>query len=178
MTRRDWLSGAGTLLIGQDLAGGIRLSDQTVRLATIPNAHVRLSLNENAFGCSPLAVEAIRGGLTDLARYTESDAQLLTTQIAAKEGVLPEQIVIGEVLSALGIQLGLSGRPGGEFIYSKPGFTDLVLSAEQTGGTAVAVELDVGRAAAERSCCHQVSSWREHTGRVSRKSAQSFRNDH
>ena len=130
------------MLIGQDLAGGVGLSAQTVRPATVPNAHVRLSLNENAFGCSPLAVEAIRRGLTDLARYTESDAQLLTAQIAAKEGVLPEQIVIGEVLPALGIQLGLSGGPGGEFVYSKPGFTDLVLSAEQTGGTAVAVELD------------------------------------
>jgi histidinol-phosphate aminotransferase len=90
MTRRDWLSGAGTLLIGEDLAGGVGLSAQTVaRPATVPNTHVRLSLNENAFGCSPLAVEAIRRGLTDLARYTESDAQLLTTQIAAKEGVLP-----------------------------------------------------------------------------------------
>ena len=143
MTRRDWLSGAGRLLIGQDLVGGVGLSAQAMaRSAKVPNAHVRLALNENAFGCSPLAVEAIRRGLTDLARYTESDAQLLTAQIAAKEGVLPEQIVIGEVLPALGVQLGLSGGPGGEFIYSKPGFTDLVLSAEQTGGTAVAVELD------------------------------------
>jgi histidinol-phosphate aminotransferase len=87
-------------------------------------------------------VEAIRRGLTDLARYTESDAQVLTTQIAAKEGVLPEQIVIGEVLPALGIQLGLSGGPGGEFIYSRPGFTDLVVAAEQTGGTVVGIELD------------------------------------
>jgi histidinol-phosphate aminotransferase len=77
---------------------------------------VRLSLNENALGCSPLAVEAIRRELTDLARYTESDSRLLTTQIAAKEGVLPEQIVIGEVLPALGIQLALSGGPGGEFV--------------------------------------------------------------
>jgi histidinol-phosphate/aromatic aminotransferase/cobyric acid decarboxylase-like protein len=63
------------LLIGQDLAGGVGLSAQTIaRPARVPNAHVRLSLNENAFGCSPLAVEAIRRGLTDLARYTESDA--------------------------------------------------------------------------------------------------------
>jgi histidinol-phosphate aminotransferase len=103
---------------------------------------VRLSLNENPSGCSPLAVEAIRHGLTNLGRYTESDAQTLTTQIAAKERVLPEQIVLGEILPALGIQLGLKGGPGGQFVYSQPGFTDLVLAAEQTGGTAVAVDLD------------------------------------
>src|ERR1700730_8337698 len=126
MRRRDLLSAGGAFLAGQALAGDVGLSAQTIaRPARTPNAHIRLSLNENAFGCSPLAVEAIRRGLTDLARYTESGAQLLTTQIAAKEGVLPEQIVIGEVLPALGIQLGLSGGPGGEFVYSKPGFTDL-----------------------------------------------------
>ena len=62
-------------------------------------------------GCSRLAVEAIRGGLTDLARYTELDAQTLTAHIAAKEGVLPEQIVLGEVLPTLGLQLGLKGGP-------------------------------------------------------------------
>jgi histidinol-phosphate aminotransferase len=137
------LSAGGTLLAGRSLASGVGLTTQTIaRPARTPNAHIRLSLNENAFGCSPQAVEAIRRGLTDLARYTESDAQALTAQIAAKEGVLPEQIVIGEVLPALGLQLGLKGGPGGQFIYSQPGFTDLVLAAEQTGGTAVAVDLD------------------------------------
>ncbi len=102
----------------------------------------RLSLNENAFGCSPHVVEAIRRSLVDLPRYTELEAQALTAQIAAKEGMHPEQIVLGAVLPALGVHLGLQGGPGGQFIYSQPGFTDLVFAAQQTGGTAVGVGLD------------------------------------
>jgi histidinol-phosphate aminotransferase len=87
-------------------------------------------------------VEAIQRDLADLPRYTESEAQALTSQIAAREGVPPNQIVLGEVLTALGVQLGLQGGQGGQFIYSQPGFTDLVLAAQQTGGTAVAVDLN------------------------------------
>jgi histidinol-phosphate aminotransferase len=102
----------------------------------------RLSLNENPFGCSPAVAEAIRNSLADLNRYTERDAERLTAQIAAKEGVTPEQVVLGEVLSALGTQLSVTGGPGGEFIYSIPGFTDLVAAAEHTEGTAVGVPLD------------------------------------
>ncbi len=102
----------------------------------------RLSLNENPFGCSPAATEAIRNNLASLSRYTEHDAEQLTAQIAAKEGVSPQQVVLGEVLAALGTELSVTGGPGGEFIYSTPGFTDLVEAAEQTGGTAVGVPLD------------------------------------
>jgi histidinol-phosphate aminotransferase len=106
------------------------------------SAEARLSLNENAFGCSPLAIEAIRRELTNLTRYTESEADVLTAQIAAKEGVLASQIVLGEVLPALGVQLGLDGGAGGEFLYSQPGFTELVLAAAQTGGRAIGVDLN------------------------------------
>jgi histidinol-phosphate aminotransferase len=137
------IAAGGKVLAGQGPANVSGSSAQAIAPAgRPPGPHIRLSLNENAFGCTPLAVEAIRGGLTDLARYTEVDAQTLTAQIAAKEDVLPEQIVLGEVLPALGLQLGLKGGPGGQFIYSQPGFTDLVSAAEQTGGTAVAVPLD------------------------------------
>src|ERR1700679_2218487 len=94
--------------------------------SAIDAIRVRLSLNENPFGCSPAAVEAIRNNLAGLSRYTERDAEQLTAQIAAKEGVSPQQVVLGEVLPALGTQLSVTGGPGGEFIYSTPGFTDLV----------------------------------------------------
>ena len=103
----------------------------------------RLSLNENPFGCSPAVTEAIRNNLAGLSRYTEGDAEQLKTQIAAKEGVSPQQVILGEVLPALGTQLSVTGGSGGEFIYSTPGFTDLVEAAEQTGGTAIGVPLNV-----------------------------------
>jgi histidinol-phosphate aminotransferase len=110
--------------------------------ADATSIHARLSLNENPFGCSPLVVEAIRNDLASLNRYTERAAEALTAQIAAKENIAPGQVILGEVLPALGTQLGIAGGPGGEFIYSTPGFTDLVAAAEQTGGAAIGIPLN------------------------------------
>jgi histidinol-phosphate aminotransferase len=109
--------------------------------APIP-IRARLSLNENPFGSSSLVAEAIRGSLGDLSRYTEREAEALTAQIAVREGVTPEHVVLGEILPALGIRLSVAGAPGGEFIYSTPGFTDLVSAAEQVGGVAVGIPLN------------------------------------
>jgi histidinol-phosphate/aromatic aminotransferase/cobyric acid decarboxylase-like protein len=101
------LTAGSALTVGSTLAGYAALAAGSLaRPPSLSGAHTRLSLNENAFGCSARVVEAIRRGLTDLARYTESEAHALTAQIAAKEGVQPEQIVLGEVLPALGLQLG------------------------------------------------------------------------
>jgi histidinol-phosphate/aromatic aminotransferase/cobyric acid decarboxylase-like protein len=137
------LKAGSAVTVESTLAGNAGLAAASIaHPASLSGAHTRLSLNENAFGCSARVVEAIRRNLTDLPRYTESEAHALSAQIAVKEGVLPEQIVLGEVLPALGLQLGLEGGPGGQFIYSQPGFTDLVLAAQQTGGTAVGIDLN------------------------------------
>lgn len=74
--------------VRRTLIGNAGLAAASIaRPASLSGAHTRLSLNENAFGCSEHAVEAIRRSLADLARYTESEAHALTAQIAAKEGV-------------------------------------------------------------------------------------------
>jgi histidinol-phosphate aminotransferase len=158
-TRRAWIKTSGAVLAtlasqfpfasvrpATAAAAGVGSRDGVPAGAAPATAidaiRTRLSLNENPFGCSPAAVEAIRNNLAGLSRYTERDAEQLTAQIAAKEGVSPQQVVLGEVLPALGTQLSVTGGPGGEFIYSTPGFTDLVEAAEQTGGTAVGVPLN------------------------------------
>jgi len=146
-TRRAWIKTSGTVLAA--LASHFPVA--SVRAATTAGAapttatdaiRARLSLNENPFGCSPAATEAVRNHLAGLSRYSERDAEQLTAQIATKEGVSPQQVILGEILPALGIQLSVTGGPGGEFIYSTPGFTDLVEAAEQTGGVAVGVPLN------------------------------------
>jgi histidinol-phosphate aminotransferase len=139
-TRRAWLKTSGAVLA--TLASPFSLTPAGAAPATTETIRARLSLNENPFGCSPAATEEIRNNLAGLSRYTERDAERLTAQIAAKEGVSPQQVVLGEVLTALGTQLSVTGGPGGEFIYSIPGFTDLVEAAEQTGGTAVGIPLN------------------------------------
>lgn len=102
---------------------------------------LRLSLNENPFGPSPRAVQAVRDGLSDLSRYTDVDAEALVSAIAAREGVAPRQVVLGDVLEALGRELVRQGS-GGELLYSNPGYTALVDAARLVGGSAVPVPLD------------------------------------
>jgi histidinol-phosphate aminotransferase len=95
-------------------------------LATAPPAGLTpLSLNENPFGPSPLAVRAIQNALTEIARYAGDDAHALEQLIAECKGVSPDQIVLGEILDSLSL-LALDGSTGGEFIYSEPGYTALV----------------------------------------------------
>jgi histidinol-phosphate aminotransferase len=140
-SRRTWIMTRVAALTAGALPGQ-RVWAQT----TAPNrdtpVRTRLSLNENAFGCSPRVAAALRSRLDHLNRYTEQEAEALTSQIATQEGVSADQVILGDVLAALGTHLSLAGGAGGEFIYSTPGFTDLVASAERAGGIAVGIPLN------------------------------------
>jgi len=105
-------------------------------------AQIQVSLNENAFGPSPKVNEAIKNELHQINRYTAKDADLLIAQIAAKEGVDTDQIVIGELLDLLGVSLGLKYGPGSEFIYTSPGYPALVNAAARVGGKIVSIPLN------------------------------------
>src|SRR6185437_15558162 len=101
-----------------------------------------LSLNENPFGPSPSAVQAIKAHLNGLSRYTGDELTELTGTIAAREQVAADQIVLGEILNVLGLYLSANGGPGGEFVYSTPGYTALVDAVAPAGGTVVGVPLN------------------------------------
>ena len=107
-----------------------------------PQAPVRLTLNENPFGPSPEVAKALANDLGGLFRYVGDEAAAITAQIAAFEGIAPEQVVLGEMLDALGVQLSLQGGPGGEFIYTVPGYPALVDAGARVGGVVVAVPLN------------------------------------
>jgi len=102
---------------------------------------LRLSLNENPFGPSPLAIDAIKAQLDETCRYSD-DGATLAQAIVAREKVSAEQIVLGEILDPLGRYLAGDGPPGGEFIYSEPGYTALVDAVGPAGGTVIGVPLD------------------------------------
>jgi histidinol-phosphate aminotransferase len=133
LNRREWLS------IGAAAASGLLPSAAASKPGHDP---IRLSLNENPFGPSPLALHAIRAQLTDLSSYAGDEVAELTKTIAAREGIAPEQIVLGEILDVLGLYLSARGGPGGEFIYSEPGYTALVNAVAPTGGVVVGVPLN------------------------------------
>src|ERR1700722_4341560 len=103
---------------------------------------VRLSLNENPYGPSPAAVAALQREFSNLCRYTGAEYDGLVGVIAAREGVAQEQIILGEILEPLGTHLSLQGGPGGEFVYSDPGYTALIDSAAAVGGIGVPIPLN------------------------------------
>jgi histidinol-phosphate aminotransferase len=49
--------------------------------------------------------------------------------------------VLGEILDLLGLFLGSAGGPGGEFVYSTPGYLALIDAAARVGGVGVPVPL-------------------------------------
>jgi histidinol-phosphate aminotransferase len=104
---------------------------------------IHLNLNENAFGPSPSVKDAIQRDFDRLSRYADvASARAFAEQIAAYERVPPEQVVLGEILGALGLYLGSEGGPGGQFIYSTPGYLALIDAASRVGGIGVPVPLN------------------------------------
>jgi histidinol-phosphate aminotransferase len=104
---------------------------------------IHLNLNENAFGPSPSVKDGIRRDFDRLSRYADAaSAQAFAEQIAAYERVPVEQVVLGEILGALGLYLGSEGGPGGQFIYSTPGYLALIDAASRVGGIGVPVPLN------------------------------------
>src|SRR5580698_5358437 len=110
---------------------------------SVPQDTIHLNLNENAFGPSPSVAMAIQNEFSRISRYADTaSAQALSEQVAAYERVPVEQIVLGEILGALGLYLGSRGGPGGEFIYSTPGYLALVDAASHVGGVGAPVPLN------------------------------------
>jgi hypothetical protein len=100
-------------------ASGLALGARILPLATeaSPSSDgrksiIHLNLNENAFGPSSSVAAAIQGELDRVFRYAESaSAPAFAEQVAASERVPVEQIVLGEILGALGLYLGSQGAP-------------------------------------------------------------------
>lgn len=104
---------------------------------------IHLNLNENAFGPSPSVEPVLRRDFDRLSRYADAAAaQAFAEQIAAYERVDVQQVVLGEILGALGLYLGSEGGPGGEFIYSTPGYLALIDAAAHVGGAGIPVPLN------------------------------------
>lgn len=105
-SRRKWLKtvgvGAGAVALTACVDSGVK----DLQAAGMPTDHfpsatpnlndglIRLSSNENAFGPSKKAVEAMQGELLNLCRYTDATVSVLADKIAKQEGVSADQVVI------------------------------------------------------------------------------------
>jgi histidinol-phosphate aminotransferase len=72
----------------------------------------------------------------------QHEVDATVAQIAAFERVRPDQIVLGELLEALGLYLARQRPGGGGIVHSTPGYTALVDSAAPLGGRSVPVPLN------------------------------------
>ncbi len=143
-SRRSLLKRSGAVFGASVIASQIPGASRVPQHAESSSSRlVRLSFNENPYGPSPEVADAMQREFDRLNRYADSGAaQHLTEQIASYEHVPVEQVILGEILGFLGLYLGSQGGPGGEFIYSTPGYLALIDAAARVGGVGVPVPLN------------------------------------
>jgi len=133
LTRRDALIGAAAL---------IAVPLRPIVLAAAPGASadkpglIKLDGNENPYGPSPAARQAILASIGEAPRYADETITTLTNQLAAHEGVADSQIVIGtgsgELLRMAGL-LAVTTTSGAELVASRPTYEELPVFAEKLG---------------------------------------------
>ncbi len=146
LNRRNLLWG-GASLAGAALTA--RLTDTSVRfmnsaLAQVaaPSGPIRMSSNENPYGPSKVAIEAMQAAFSQSNLYGGIGNQILELQ-ASIEKVSPESITIsagsGELLQAAGI---LASLDKGSIVAPYPTFGQLLRAAEDMGSEIINVPVD------------------------------------
>jgi histidinol-phosphate aminotransferase len=130
LTRRAALFGAAALLTPLPsilLAAPNPSSDKTKLL--------KLDGNENPYGPSPAARQAILASVGEAPRYADETIATLTNQLAAHEDVAFSQIVIGTGSGELLKMAGLLAvaTPGAEVVASRPTYEELPVFAQTLG---------------------------------------------
>src|ERR1051326_3320726 len=103
---------------------------------------VKLASNENPFGPSPLAIEAMRAAAAEVNLYPDNDASELRAALAARHQLQPEQIFIAD--GSLGI-LDVLARtllvPGTSCVSSERTFISYPLVTRSTGAQFIAAPM-------------------------------------
>lgn len=88
------------------------------RRSGIPFA-ARLGANENGFGPSPKAIQAMARSAADVWKYADPDSHDLRHALAAHHGISPDNIMIGEGIDGLlGLLVRLTLAPGEAVVTS------------------------------------------------------------
>jgi histidinol-phosphate aminotransferase len=105
-----------------------------------PNDIIKLASNENPLGVSPLAMQAMRQALADVARYPDGNGFELKQALSQRYGVDMSQIVLGNGSNDV---LDLAARaflaPGIEAMYSQHAFAVYPLATQAIGATGIEV---------------------------------------
>ena len=142
--RRQWLKTAG-LSSGFTFLGGFGAFASQIEKSNYfeKSSIAKLNSNENPYGPSKAVREVIKNSLEIACRYPSIVLHPLVEQIAQKEGVSKDHIVITggstEGLKAAGLTYGING---GEIIAADPTFQSLMTYAENFGATVHRVPVD------------------------------------
>jgi len=149
-SRRALLRGLGLAGVGAAaLAAGCAKSDEAVA-APAPatpdtSGPALLSSNENPFGPSPMAKEAMAKAIAGCNRYANEPTVDLQKKIAAIEGVDPEMVVISNgsspILQAFGLWMG---EDKGELVTSVATYENVPSSSAKYGASVVEVPMAEG----------------------------------
>ncbi len=120
----------------------------TLRLLTAPrpapgaSGPIRLSANENPYGPSPRALEAMRDAFAVACRYPDELQRELAADLARLHGVAPEQILLGDGSSEI-LKLAAAAccGPGRRAVTADPTFEALGHYAKAAGAEVARVPL-------------------------------------
>ena len=96
----------------------------------------RIGANENVFGPSPKALEALRTAAADIWKYGDATSHDLREALATHMGVVPETIVVGEGIDGLlGYLVRLLVAPGDAVVTSDGAYPTFNYHVAGFGGT-------------------------------------------
>lgn len=101
-----------------------------------PVLEAKLNANENPYGPSPMALEALKNSAAGGNRYAWKELFQLVDKIAKFEGVTPKNIMMGpgssDLLEKTAMVLFMNG---GNVVSADPAYMSLIRVAEAAGGT-------------------------------------------
>tara|TARA_R110002096_G_scaffold309403_4_gene504007 strand:+ start:34053 stop:35177 length:1125 start_codon:yes stop_codon:yes gene_type:complete len=144
ISRRDWLRGGSALALAMVM--GSRANAQNMAVpGFVPTSDnpLRLGTNENPYGLSRAARNAIVNSFDTAHQYGRGSRMELTELLAEMEGVETKNITFsagsGEVLKTLGL---ITAVEGGRVLTAEPTYHDLTRYAERRGVPVTRVPVD------------------------------------
>ncbi|WP_394343552.1 pyridoxal phosphate-dependent aminotransferase [Gynurincola endophyticus] len=114
--------------------------EELARETTPPEIKARLSANENPFGPSPKAKQAIIEAIGNTYRYAFFEGRKMIELIAKAEALQPNQILLSAGSSAL-LQAGAMVYNSGTILSAQPTYEDLLSKAESMGTKVIRLPL-------------------------------------
>ena len=101
---------------------------------------IKLASNENPFGTSPLALEAMQKALDEVMRYPDGNGFELKNALSEKYAVNSDQVVLGNGSNdVLELAARVFLRPGTSAVFSQHAFAVYPLVTQAAGATGIVV---------------------------------------